>query len=220
MKLHSFWRSLATYRVRVALNLKGLAAEDVNVDLDAGDQNRPEYRALNPMGAVPALVLPGTDGTGGTVLTQSLAILEWLDETHPAPPLLPTGADARARVRALCAITAADTHPLVVPRVQAYLSQQGWDLPRRVAWNAWWFTKGLDGYEAQVGPAQAEMGPFIGGSAPGMADICLASHVAGAERFGVDLGPYPAVRRIHDACMAMPEFSRAHPLRQAGAPPA
>lgn len=213
MKLHSYWRSLATYRVRIALNLKGLQAEDINVDIDHGGQDTPEYRALNPMGAVPALVLPGEDDAADTVLTQSLAILEWMEETHPAPPLLPAGAAARARVRALCAITAADTHPLVVPRVQNYLIEQGWDQARRTAWNAHWFGKGLQGYEAQVGP-----GPFVAGIAPGLADICLASHVAGAERFGVSLDDYPNVRRIHEACMAMPEFSSAHPLRQAGAP--
>ena len=213
MKLYSYWRSLATYRVRVALNLKGLEVEDINIDLDRGDQNQPDYRAINPMGAVPALVLPGEDDAADTVLSQSLAILEWIEETHPAPPLLPAGAAARARVRALCAMTAADTHPLVVPRVQAYLTEQGWDLPRRVAWNAHWFTKGLEGYEALVGP-----GPFIAGIAPGLADICLASHVAGSQRFGVDLAPYANVRHIHDACMAMPEFASAHPLKQAGAP--
>ena len=213
MKLHSFWRSLATYRVRIALNLKGLQAEDINVDLDGGGQHTPEYRAINPMGAVPALVLPGEDDAADTVLTQSLAILEWMEETHPSPPLLPAGAAARARVRALCAITAADTHPLVVPRVQKYLTEQGWDLERRTAWNAHWFGQGLQGYEAQVGP-----GPFVAGIAPGMADICLASHVAGAERFGLSLDGYPNVRRIHEACIAMPEFSGAHPLRQPGAP--
>ena len=208
MKLYSYWRSLATYRVRIALNLKGVEIPETLLDADAGQQTEPEFRAINPMGAVPALVLDD-----GTVLTQSLAILEWIEETYPAPPLLPEGAVARARVRALCALTAADTHPLVVPRVQKYLTEQGWDLERRTAWNAHWFGQGLQGYEAQVGP-----GPFVAGIAPGMADICLASHVAGAERFGLSLDGYPNVRRIHDACIAMPEFSGAHPLRQPGAP--
>ena len=157
-------------------------------DLDGGGQHTPEYRAINPMGAVPALVLPGEDDAADTVLTQSLAILEWMEETHPSPPLLPAGAAARARVRALCAITAADTHPLVVPRVQKYLTDQGWDLERRTAWNAHWFGQGLQGYEAQVGP-----GPFVAGIAPGMADICLASHVAGAERFGLSLSTAGAI---------------------------
>ena len=208
MHMYGNWRSAAAFRVRIALNLKGVPAPETVVDLDAGDQHAPAFRAVNPMGAVPALVLDD-----GTVLTQSLAILEWIEEAYPAPPLLPDGAAARARVRALCAITAADTHPLVVPRVQKYLTEQGWDLERRTAWNAHWFGQGLQGYEAQVGP-----GPFVAGIAPGMADICLASHVAGAERFGLSLDGYPNVRRIHEACIAMPEFSGAHPLRQPGAP--
>ena len=209
MQLHGFWRSLATYRVRIALGLKGVAVPETVVDLDAGDQHAPAFRALNPMGGVPALVLDD-----GTVLTQSLAILEWIEETYPAPPLLPDGAAARARVRALCAITAADTHPLVVPRVQGYLGRAfGADDTARRAWAAHWFTLGLQAYEAQVGA-----GPFCAGDAPGMADACLASHVAGSERFGADLGPFPAVRRIQAACMALPAFAGAHPLRQPGAP--
>lgn len=210
MRLYSYWRSLATYRVRIALNLKGLAVEDTYVDVLGGEQHG-EYRRVNPMGAVPALVVPGPDGD--VVLTQSLAILEWLEEAHPAPPLLPAGALARARVRALCAMTAADTHPLVVPRVQSVLEAHGLDEAQRMAWNAHWFRLGLGAYESQVGP-----GPFVAGDAPGMADACLASHVTGAERFGVDMQPFPNVRRIHGACMAMPEFSSAHPLRQPGAP--
>lgn len=209
MQLHGFWRSLATYRVRIALNLKGVAVPEAMVDLDAGDQHAPAFRALNPMGGVPALVLDD-----GTVLTQSLAILEWIEETYPAPPLLPDGAAARAHVRALCAITAADAHPLVVPRVQGYLGRAfGADDAARRAWSAHWFTLGLQAYEAQVGA-----GPFCVGDAPGMADACLASHVAGSERFGADLEPFPAVRRIQAACMALPAFAGAHPLRQPGAP--
>jgi maleylacetoacetate isomerase len=211
MQLHGFWRSLATYRVRIALNLKGVAVPETMVDLDAGDQHVPSFRAINPMGAVPALVLDD-----GTVLTQSLAILEWIEETHPTPPLLPDGAVVRARVRALCAITAADTHPLMVPRVQGYLGKTfGADDAARKAWAAHWFTLGLQAYEAQVGA-----GPFCAGDAPGMADCCLASHVAGAERFGADLQPFPAVRRIQGACMSLPAFANAHPLRQPGAPAA
>ncbi|HEY0203006.1 MAG TPA: maleylacetoacetate isomerase, partial [Acetobacteraceae bacterium] len=121
-----------------------------------------------------------------------------------------------ARVRALCAITAADTHPLVVPRVQGYLGKTfGVDDAARRAWAAHWFTLGLQAYEAQVGA-----GPFCAGDAPGMADCCLASHVAGSERFGADLQPFPAVRRIQAACMALPAFADAHPLRQPGAPAA
>lgn len=206
MQLFGYWRSLATYRVRIALNLKGVHIPETMIDLDRGDQNEEKFRKLNQMGAVPALVLDD-----GTVLTQSLAILEWIEETERLPPLLPEGALARARARALCAITVADAHPLVVPRVQAYLGRD-WDEAARMAWNRHWFTKGLEAYEAQVGK-----GPFCCGSEPGMADACLASHVAGAQRFGIDLAPFAAVRRIHDGCMARQEFARAHPLRQQGA---
>ncbi|GAC1343037.1 MAG: maleylacetoacetate isomerase [Acetobacteraceae bacterium] len=208
MQLYGFWRSLATYRVRIAMNLKGMQVPEIMIDLDRGDQHQATFRRLNPMGAVPALIL-----ADGTALTQSLAIMEWIEETERVSPLLPEGAVARARARALCAITAADTHPLVVPRVQAYLGRS-WDEPSRLDWNRHWFGTGLDAYEKQVGP-----GPFCSGPEPGMADACLASHVAGAQRFGVDLAPYPAVLRIHDACMARQEFARAHPLRQPGAPP-
>jgi len=206
MQLYGFWRSLATYRVRIALNLKGMQVPEIMIDLDKGEQHQPKFRKLNPMAAVPALILDD-----GTALTQSLAILEWIEETEPVPPLLPCDAAGRARARALCAITAADTHPLVVPRVQAYLGQS-WDEPARMAWSRHWFAKGLEAYETQVGE-----GPFITGDEPGIADACLASHVAGAQRFGVDLEPYPAVRRIHAACMARQEFVRAHPQRQPGA---
>ena len=207
MQLYGFWRSLATYRVRIALNMKGIQVPELPIDLDRGDQHQATFRRLNPMGAVPALIL-----ADGTALTQSLAIMEWIEETEPLPPLLPRDPVARARARALCAITAADSHPLVVPRVQAYLGQN-WDEAARAAWNRHWFGKGLEAYEIQVGE-----GPFCTGPEPGMADACLASHVAGAQRFGVDLTPFAAVRRIHDACMERPDFSRAHPLRQQGAP--
>ena len=209
MILHSFWRSLATYRVRIALNLKGLTVTDTNIDLDAGDQHTPHYRAINPMGAVPALILDD-----GTILTQSLAILEYLEETHPTPALLPPDAPTRARIRALCAITAADTHPLVVPRVQKRLAEHGLTEDQRKAWAAHWFTQGLIAYEAQLAHATA----FATGPTPTLADICLASHVAGSQRFGADLTPYPTVLAIHGRCMALPAFATAHPLKQPGAP--
>jgi len=210
MKIYSYWRSLATYRVRIALNLKGVEIPETMIDLDRGDQHEAGFRAVSPMGAVPALVLDD-----GTVLTQSLAILEWIEETYPTPALLPSSANDRARVRALCAITAADSHPLVTPRVQARLAQVfNADDAARQAWAAHWFQKGLEAYEAHLPGA----GSFCLGSAPTTADCCLASHIAGSQRFKVDLAPYAAVCRIHDACMALPEFARAHPLQQPGAP--
>jgi len=210
MKLYSFWRSLATYRVRIALNLKGVEVPETMIDLDRGDQHEAEFRRVNPMGAVPALMLDD-----GTVLTQSLSILEWIEETYPAPALLPPGATDRARIRALCAITAADTHPLVVPRVQTYLGQAFQaDEATKQAWAGHWFQKGLEAYEALL----PGTGPFCFGGTPTTADCCLASHIAGAQRFKVDMAPYATVRRIHDACMALAEFATAHPLRQPGAP--
>lgn len=214
MQLFSFWRSLATYRVRIALNLKGAPVPETMIDLDRGDQHDTAFRTTNPMGAVPALVLDD-----GAVLTQSLAILEWIEETYPAPPLLPQAPADRARVRALCAITAADSHPLVVPRVQAYLGKAfGADDAAKQAWAAHWFRQGLEAYETLL--AASPRGAFTWGDAPGMADCCLASHVAGAQRFKVDLAPYATVHRIHDACMAIPAFVTAHPLKQPGAPAA
>ena len=210
MKLYSFWRSLATYRIRIALNLKHISVPEEFIDLDRGDQDTTEFRKLNPMGAVPALVLED-----GTVLTQSLAILEWLEETHPTPALLPPGANDRARVRALCAIHAADSHPLVTPRVQGYLGRVfGADDAAKQAWAANWFQKGLEAYETLLPGA----GQFCFGGTPTFADCCLASHIAGAQRFKVDLQSYPTVRRVHDTCMAVPEFASAHPLKQPGAP--
>jgi len=210
MKLYSYWRSLATYRIRIALNLKGLSVSEELIDLDRGDQNTAEFRKVNPMGAVPALVLDD-----GTVLTQSLAILEWIEETHPTPALLPQGANNRARVRALCALHAADSHPLVTPRIQGYLGRVfGADDAMKQAWAANWFQKGLEAYEALL----PSTGSFCFGPTPTIADCCLASHVAGAQRFKVDLAAYSTVCRIHDACMAMPEFASAHPLKQTGAP--
>ena len=208
-QLWCFGESGNAYKAALTMQLSGFHWEPVFVDFFNRGTRTPEFRAINPMGAVPALVLDD-----GTVLTQSLAILEWIEETYPAPPLLPQGAAARARVRALCALTAADTHPLVVPRVQGYLSREwGLDEPKRIAWNAHWFRLGLQGYETLL----ADAGPFCAGEALSFADACLASHVAGAERFKVDLAPFPAVRAIHDRCIAMPEFARAHPLRQPGA---
>ena len=211
MQLFSYWRSLATHRVRIALALKGVTIPETTIDLDRGDQNDPAFRRTNPMGAVPALVLDD-----GTVLTQSIAILEWIEETYPTPPLLPTGANDRARIRALCAMTAADTHPLVVPRVQGYLARVfGADDSARQTWAAHWFQQGLIAYEALLAPMAAQ---FCAGATPNLADCCLASHIAGSQRFKVELAPYPTIRRLLETYTATPAFAGAHPLRQPGAP--
>ena len=215
LKLFSFWRSLATYRVRIALNLKGMTPdEEVDVNLMKGAQRDAAFRAVNPMMALPALL----DGEG-PVLFESLAIIEYLDETRPEPPLLPRDPRGRARVRGLAQLVACDTHPLIVPRVREYLEHDlGVDEAARNAWCAHWHTRGLTALETHLG--SGETGRFCHGDEVTIADICLASQVAGARYFNVDLAPFPQVRRIADACHAIDAFARAHPQKQPGAPAA
>jgi maleylacetoacetate isomerase/maleylpyruvate isomerase len=214
LKLFSFWRSLATYRVRIALNLKGLTLEEIDVNLMKGSQRDPAYRAVNPMMALPALV----DGDA-PALFESLAIIEYLDETHPAPPLLPADARGRARARGLAQIVACDSHPLIVPRVREYLEHElRIDEPARLAWCRHWHVQALAALENHLsGP---ETGQFCHGDQVTIADICLASQAAGAQFFGVDLAPFPNVTRIVNACQQIDAFARAHPLKQKGAPAA
>ena len=210
--LHSFWLSLATYRVRIALRLKGVEFEERTHDLLQGDQHTAAYRAVNPAGAVPAL-----EGATRAPLTQSLAILEWLEETYPQPALLPADAEGRARVRSLFLLTAADTHPIVVPRVQAQLVQRfGADEAARRAWSAHWFKEGLAAYEAMLEPGATR----CDGNTLTLADLALASHLIGAERFGVDVAPFPKVAKIGVALFQVPEIAAAHPRLQLGAPAA
>jgi maleylacetoacetate isomerase len=213
MKLYTFWRSLATFRVRIALNLKGLAYEAVYIDLDAGDQRTADYRAVNPQMAVPALV-----EDDGNVLFQSLAIMEYLDEVHPEPPLLPADPRGRARVRALSLITVADSHPLIVPRVREHLRATfGLDEAGRMAWVRHWFGAGLDAYEAHLSRDKAT-GSCCHGDRVTMADLCLVSHAVGYRVFKGELANYPTVNRIVELCLADERFARAQPLRQPGAP--
>ena len=216
MKLFSFWRSLATFRVRIALNLKGIAPDEIiEVNLMKGAQRETKYRAVNPQMVLPALV----DGEG-PALFQSLAIIEYLDETQPQPPLLPRGARARARVRGLAQIVACDSHPLLVPRVREYLEHElKLDEPTRLKWIHTWIGAALDALEANLA-ASEETGRYCHGDAITLADICLASQAAGANFYKFDLAPFPTVRRIVDACMQNDAFARAHPLRQPGAPQA
>ena len=213
MKLFSFWRSLATYRVRIALNLKGIQPEEViDVNLMKGEQRAEQFRAVNPMMALPALI----DGDG-PALVESLAIIEYLDEVHPHPRLLPADPRGRARVRGLAQIIACDSHPLLVPRVREYLEHEfKLDEPTRMAWCRHWITAALAALEAHL--KSPDTGKFCHGDAVGLADICLASQAAGAKFFQVDTSPYPTVNRIVDACLAMDAFARAHPLKQPGAP--
>ena len=213
MKLFSFWRSLATYRVRIALNLKGIVPDEViDVNLMQGKQREESYRKVNPQMVLPALV----DGDG-PVLFQSLAIIEYLDEVHPHPRLLPSDPRGRARVRGLAQIIACDSHPLVVPRVREYLEHElRLDEPSHMTWCRHWITTALAALETHLkGP---DTGKFCHGDAVGLADICLAGQAAGAKFFQVDTSPYPTVNRIVDTCLAMDAFARAHPLKQPGAP--
>lgn len=210
MKLYTYFRSSAAFRVRIALNLKGLAWEPEVVWLLAGEQNGEGYRAINPQGLVPTLV----DGDLG--LTQSLAIIEYLEETRPEPPLLPRGAAARARVRALAQIVACDTHPVNNLRILKYLkSVLGQDQTAIDAWYRHWCIEGLEAYEQTL--ALGPPGRFSHGDTPTLADICLVPQVFNAKRFGVDLGSYPRVMAAFDASMALPAFDEAQPSRQADA---
>ena len=213
MKLFSFWRSLATYRVRIALNLKGLKPEVVYVDLIKGHQRAPEFKAVNPQMVIPALV----DGDG-PILFQSLAIMEYLDEVHPHPPLLPTDPRARAFARGIAQIVACDTHPLVVPRIRNYLTDElKLDEPARMKWIRHWVAEALAAIESHLAN-DGQTGRFCCGDRPTIADICVASQAAGARFFEVDLKPYPTVARVVDACMQIGAFAAAHPLKQPDAP--
>jgi maleylacetoacetate isomerase len=213
MQFFSFWRSLASFRVRIALNLKGLNADVVDVNLMQGKQRDDAYRKVNPQMLLPALI----DGEGAP-LFQSLAIIEYLDETHPHPRLLPADPRARARARALAMIVAADAHPLVVPRVRDYLEHElKIDEVARTKWIHHWLGEALKAIETNLATS-SETGRYCQGDAVTVADICLVSHAVGANFFKLDLAPYPTVRRIVDTCMQDDAFARAHPLKQPGAP--
>jgi len=213
MKFFSFWRSLASFRVRIALNLKGVAAEVVPINLLQGEQNKPEYHKINPLMVIPALV-----EDDGHVLYESLAILEYLDETHPKPPLLPKEPRARARVRGLAQIVACDAHPLIVPRVRNYLEHElKLDEPARTKWVRHWFIEGFKALETHLARDQ-ETGRFCHGDRVTLADLCLVSHTVGGEFFDLDPAAYPTCHRIAAACLQEDAFARAHPLRQPGAP--
>lgn len=215
MKIFTYWRSLATYRVRMALSLKGLTPEGIEVDLAAGHQLKPEFAAVNPMKAIPVLI-----DDDGTTLHQSLPILEYLEERYPDPAIMPADAAGRARVRALAQLTVADSHPLVVPRVRGDLASRFGAKPEQVnAWAQHWMMTGLDAYE-QVLARDRETGDFCHGDRIGVADICLLSHVAGVRFFEGTIEGHPTVKRIVERCAADERIAAAHPLRQPGAPAA
>jgi maleylacetoacetate isomerase len=212
VKLYGFWRSLATYRVRVAMALKGIDADEVSIDLLKGKQHERDYLAVNPQGLVPALVLDES----GPPLFQSLAILEYLEETKPEPPLLPKDPRGRARVRGLALIAAADGHPLVVPRVRAYLEKEmRQDEPARNRWLSHWTMRALEAIEAHLAN-ERETGRFCHGDRVTLADICVVSQtIAALAYFNCDTASVPTVMRVYNDCMKADAFSRAHPLKQA-----
>ena len=206
MKLHGYFRSSASYRVRIALNLKGLQTEQAFHHLRKGEQKAPEYLKLNPQGFVPAFI-----ADDGRVLTQSLAIVEWLDETHPNPPLLPKDAWQRARVRAFAQAIACDTHPLQNIGVLQRLKSLGLTEDQSQDWARWANAQGLAACEKLIA---AEPGPFCFGAAPTVADICLVPQLANARRFKLDLSPYPRLLQADAAASALPAFQQAAPDKQ------
>lgn len=216
MRMFGHWRSQATLRVRIALALKGLPVTETSIDILNGGQFDAGYLAVNPQAMVPALEDP--DGAGGPALTQSLAILEWLEETHPAPPLLPADPRGRARVRALCLIMAADAHPLVVPGVRDRLARQfGADEAAIGDWCQHFMARGLAAVEQHLARDPVP-GAWCHGDAPGMADICLYGLIAGYAQRNGSLEAWPNVARIGALAEADPRFAAAHPMRQPGAP--
>jgi maleylpyruvate isomerase len=211
MILHDYWRSSAAYRVRIGLNLKGVGYRTVAHDLRTGAQSAADYAALNPQKLVPTIEVDGV------VLTQSLAILEWLDETYPEPPLLPADTIGRATVRAMAATIACDVHPLHNLRVLGQLrSEFVADDVQVKAWMARWMGDGLAALEAFV--ARHGKG-FAYGETPTLADICLVPQIYSAERFGIDLAPYPRTVEAANTARALPAFEAAHPNRQPDADP-
>jgi maleylpyruvate isomerase len=206
MKLHGYFRSSASYRVRIALNLKGLQAEQLPHHLRKGEQRDPVYLAINPQGLVPTL-----EDDAGVILTQSLAIIEWLDETHPEPPLLPTEALLRAKVRAFADVLACDTHPLQNLKVLARLRELGLPEEKVTAWAGWANREGLAACEKLVAN---EPGPFCFGAAPTIADLCLVPQLANARRFGVDVNAFPRLLQAEAAAKTMQAFTNAAPEQQ------
>jgi maleylacetoacetate isomerase len=208
VKLYTYWRSQATFRVRIALNLKGLAREDVVINLDRGDQFKPEYRKENAQAVLPTLY------DGDARLFQSVAILEYLEEKYPNPPILPKDLLARAWVRGFALINVADSHPLIVPRIRNYLTDVlKVSEAQRIAWIQHWLGAGLQAMEDLLAEKKST-GKFCHGDSPTIADICLVTQVTPAQLFKTDVAPFKRVMGIYERCMAIPAFSDAHPRKQ------
>jgi len=206
IKLYTYFRSTAAYRVRIALNLKNIEHEAVSVNLLTGEEAKPEYAAINPQKLVPALEIDGR------ILYQSMAILEYLEENHPEPPLLPADSTARAEVRALANAIACDIHPLNNLRVLEYLKQElGVSGAQRDTWYAHWIH---EGFRAAEMAAERYGGPFVFGESVTLADACLIPQMYNARRFEVSLVAYPKLRAVEAHCNSLPEFSAAAPESQ------
>jgi maleylacetoacetate isomerase len=208
LTLHGYFRSSAAWRVRIALGLKGIPHAQAFRHLRRKEQSQPDFLVLNPQGLVPALEVAGQG-----VLTQSLAILEWLEETQSGAKLLPADAWGRARVRSLAQIVACDIHPIQNLRVLQYLKQQlGQEQAAIDTFARHWIALGLDAFETRL--AEPATGRFCHGDAPGLADLCLVPQLGNARRFGLDLGAYPRILAIEAACQALPAFRQAAPEAQ------
>ena len=207
MKLYTYFRSSAAFRVRIALNLKGLAYEPVFVHLAKGEHRAPAYAKVNPQALVPTLELDD-----GTRLNQSLAIIEYLDETHPAKPLIPKDALGKARVRSLSFLIASEIHPVNNLRVLQHLKRAlGQNEDQINTWYRHWIADGLTKLEAELATSK---GKFCHGDSPTMADCCLVPQIFNAKRYQSDLTPYPATMRVFEACMKLDAFDRAQPSKQ------
>jgi len=204
VKLYTYFRSSASFRVRIALNLKGLAYEPVFVHLAKGEHRQPKYTSVNAQGLVPTLELDD-----GTRLTQSLAIMEWLDDQHPSPALLPRDPLSRAQVRAISDLIACEIHPLNNLRVLQHLKRLGQSQEQIDTWYRHWIADGLQKVEAEMSGSR-----FCHGDAPTMADCCLVPQIFNAKRYNSDLAPYPKTMRAFENCMKLEAFDRAQPSNQ------
>jgi maleylacetoacetate isomerase len=209
IQVYGFWRSIASFRIRVALNLKGLPFEETPIDILVGEQFEPGYVAVNPERVVPTFIHDGHS------LFQSLAIIEYLDDIQPKPRLLPEDAKERAYARSLALMTVADAHPLVVPRVRKHLAKTfGADAHAIEEWGKHWTTEGLATYERLL--ARRAPAPFALGAEPGLADICIAGQVVGAHFLKIGLTDFPLVAGLAERCFAIPAFKSSHPFEQEG----
>ena len=207
IQVYGFWRSIASFRLRVALRLKGLPFEEIPIDILSGEQFEPGYAAISAERVVPTFIHDGHS------IFQSLAIIEYLDDIQPAPRLIPADAKERAYARSLALITIADAHPLVTPRLRKHLAKTfGADAEAIEDWGRHWTTEGLATYERLL--AQRAPAPFALGAEPGVADICIAGHAIMAQYVKLELNAFPIVARLADRCFALPAFKTSHPFEQ------